>query len=47
MLNLDLCMEDLIGPGGEQICIKGTQLVDCSVKSLTCVQCHKKLDFSG
>lgn len=45
MLSLDLCMEDLICI--EQICIKGTQLVDCSVKSLTCVQCHKKLDFSG
>lgn len=47
MLSLDLRTGDLIGPGGELICIKITQLVDCSVKALTCVQCHKKLVVSG
>ena len=46
MLSLDLRTENLIGPGGDPICIKATQLVDCSAKALTCVQCHKKLVYS-
>lgn len=47
MLSLDLHTEDPIGPGGALICIKGVPLVHCSVKALTCVQCHKKLVFRG
>lgn len=46
MLRMDLHTEDVIGPGGTLICIKGTQLANCSVKALTCVECHKKLVLS-
>lgn len=42
---MGLCTEDLIGPGGELIYIKGSQLVHCSVEALTCVHCYKKLVF--